>query len=1690
MGYYTSQLKALIKRNILLKKVAKVQTLLEIFLPILMVYITYMVNKVSETRIYQEEKPTNVVNMNEMFKQFSYILQGDDSKIPTIGIVLPSQATQDTLIIDKIKENEIFIDSPYQFKTFSDQKDMNEFNNDYHNLLIAGIVFESDDYFHYTLRVNNTAAPEPTAEDMINYVEARFLSEMSGTSEADNYSVLFSPIQLAIDQAIIRLKTKDDTFTMTHSIGHLGKAASQYELSRNGGNLGFYISMMFLMPTIVITISLVKEKEDNIKNGLLMAGTHPTLFWLSWLVLYILICSIISLVVTIIFKVTKTFSNVSPIILFLALLFFGLSCCNFSFVVSTFFEKTKTAGSVIGILVTIFCYANMALPYINLLIRKVVSLVVCQLAIGSFIYEVDELENHFENLSFSNIFTSNAGYFFFALILNNIIYFILAIVFDNLLSNEGSSYIFGFNRNIKNLQAETHTTHEKDIQEDFNAQNGEKCRVEVSHVYKIFSRTQKNDDDSENKGKKDKKNSSFLAVNDVSFKVYENEIFAILGHNGAGKTTLINMMVGLLRASQGNIYFDGLDISKDTNTIRKNFGVCAQTNTIFEELTVEDHLRFYSELKGIPIDIDEVLTEIDLIQQKNLKASKLSGGQKRKLCIGMATLGNPKYIFLDEPTTGLDPLSRRKIWDLLLKKKEGRVIFLTTHYMDEADLLADRKLILSKGKIRCLGTSLFLKNHFNMNYNLDVETKDKDRVHALIQNYLTDFTYVEDPNKRKSYDYDHDNNSNSASSKQNGSLEGVECHTWRLPLNSTSKFPPLLNELENQINGGGGGKDHFIKRYALNMPTLEELFIRLEDHTIDDDKNVTDGNSSNDDNHSGGGDDKDDEEYHCILQWNDTNLPKLKSVEQASRFKLILYLIHSRLKIFVKDKSFAFFSIIFPAIMTGIMFYISQTIFNSDPKETKPRELSVANIYKNTYFNIDPESELDLSKEDFLSGIGGGMEMDRITNLPLNNIPNPKIGETYYLSSIKGRMNEAQWYDFQIHFNDTMTHAIPATLNTISNTILASKNIPERIVLSSHTFARPNDTLAIVGLTMAGLMIGYYISTNISRFGPLVVRERIHQLLQQLQLNGVSRLNYWISCFLTDVILFLITSFLIFIVGIVVQYEPLLDFKILMIIILLLIIWSIPTMLFQYNLNFLFKKEETAFSLMTMLNSYPVLFGYILFLLVNQTFNPVEGIFNGKGIISPSANYFNIAVTLVFPTYGFIAMVNSLFTIKVYQKIIHYDVNLSTIFNFNNGILPLILILMGLAVLYFFLLLFLDRKLNQTNKSDIYELPSTVLQSYETYLAKEADADVYQEFEYVKAHPAELPLNVCHLSKEYKVSLPGNKTKREEIMARDPEHFNFGEIHKSAITGKYVKTAVIDISFGVRNHECFGLLGPNGAGKSTTLNTVTSTIPQTTGKVCFNGVETHLARLGEISMGYCPQNDILWKELTLREHLELFLNIRGYSTKESKEYATQYIHAVGLEDHQTKRADDLSGGTKRKLSLLIAICGYPKQILLDEPSAGMDPSTRRLVWNIIKKTKMMNDSAVIMTTHSMEEAEFLCDRLAILVNGRLSCIGSPEHLKMKFGDSYILEVQSKDTTTFHQQMIENGKLFGDRAYQMEKSSRDRLKYVVKMTSQIGHVFEAMEGCKEQGLVEDYSFNQTTLEQIFINFAKEQIINTE
>ena len=221
------------------------------------------------------------------------------------------------------------------------------------------------------------------------------------------------------------------------------------------------------------------------------------------------------------------------------------------------------------------------------------------------------------------------------------------------------------------------------------------------------------------------------AVNGTDLTMYNGQIFALLGHNGAGKTTTISMLTGLLEPTAGSAKVFGTDIFNNMDEVRKKLGVCPQHDVLFDFLSPEDHLRLFASFKGTPKDqiesqVTKMLDEIDLQDVRTQLAKTLSGGQKRKLSVAIAMIGDSQIVMLDEPTSGMDTSARRRLWEMLKRNKAGRIVILTTHYMDEADILGDRIAIMAEGKVQCVGSSLFLKNNYGVGYNLVIAKKTRD----------------------------------------------------------------------------------------------------------------------------------------------------------------------------------------------------------------------------------------------------------------------------------------------------------------------------------------------------------------------------------------------------------------------------------------------------------------------------------------------------------------------------------------------------------------------------------------------------------------------------------------------------------------------------------------------------------------------------------------------------------------------------------------------------------------------------------------------------------------------------------------------------------------------------------------------------------------------------------------------------
>eukprot|EP01028_Stygiella_incarcerata_P004400 TRINITY_DN1960_c0_g1_i1.p1 TRINITY_DN1960_c0_g1~~TRINITY_DN1960_c0_g1_i1.p1 ORF type:complete len:888 (+),score=242.32 TRINITY_DN1960_c0_g1_i1:206-2869(+) len=297
------------------------------------------------------------------------------------------------------------------------------------------------------------------------------------------------------------------------------------------------------------------------------------------------------------------------------------------------------------------------------------------------------------------------------------------------------------------------------------------------------------------------------------------------------------------------------------------------------------------------------------------------------------------------------------------------------------------------------------------------------------------------------------------------------------------------------------------------------------------------------------------------------------------------------------------------------------------------------------------------------------------------------------------------------------------------------------------------------------------------------------------------------------------------------------------------------------------------------------------------------------------------------------------------------------------------------------------------------------------------------------------------------------------------------------------KVAVNDLCLTMARNECFGLLGPNGAGKTTTISMLCGMYPPSSGTAFIDGKDIRYER-GQIhlSMGVCPQHDIIWEDLTCIEHLLFYARLKGIDRDKEMKHAEDIVEKVGLSgDAANRLAKNLSGGMLRRLSIAISLVGDPSIIFLDEPTTGLDPATRRHIWNVISSAK--ENRCVVLTTHAMDEAETLCDRIGIMSLGRLKCLGNQLHLKNKFGEGYRLDIafdeeHRADLSRFIHATIPSVRevtSFGGHAeYQVPAGS-------VKISS----LFERFDEKKKELGITDWGISNTSLEDVFL-----EIIRTE
>lgn len=1419
--------------------------------------------------------------------------------------------------------------------------------------------------------------------------------------------------------------------------------------------MGVLYLLGFLFPISRLISYSVFEKEQKIKEGLYMMGLKDEIFHLSWFITYALQFAVSSGIITVCTMGTL-FKYSDKSLVFMYFFLFGLSAIMLSFLISTFFTRAKSAVAV-GTL----AFLGAFLPYYTVndeAVSMVLKILACLLsptafALGSVNFA--DYERAHVGLRWSNIWRASSGVCFLIclimMVLDSLLYFAVGLYLDKVLHKENGmvypwNFIFpkGFwrkrNANTKfasglEVNGDNHSKEKctssqstmEAISLDMKQQEVDGRCIQIRNLHKVYSSS---------KGK-------CCAVDSLQLTLYENQLLALLGHNGAGKSTTISMLVGLLAPTSGDALVFGRSILTDMDDIRKNLGVCPQYDILFPELTVKEHLEIFANIKGVNEEslessVTEMVDEVGLADKLNTFVSALSGGMKRKLSLGIALIGDSKVVILDEPTSGMDPYSMRLTWQLIKRIKKGRIILLTTHSMDEADVLGDRIAIMADGSLKCCGSSLFLKHQYGVGYTLTlVKTSPGASAAAdIVYKHIPSATCV--------------------------SEVGTEI-SFKLPLVSSASFEYMFREIESCMSKSDPRSislDHVdctdfgIESYGISVTTLEEVFLRVAGCDINDEE-CLEGKPS-----------------VAVLDSTPSQTcdgyaeDKRSSSKKFGNFVIVVGLMLSTvgractlsLAAALSFLNFVSVQCCFPSVITRSTFWkhskaliIKRGISARRDRKTIVFQLLIPAIFLFIgllLLELKPHPDqpsITFTTSNFnplLSGEGGGGPIPFDLSLPVAQeishyieggwiqrfkeskyrFPDPSkaledaieaagptlgpillsmseylmssFNESYesrYGAIVMDAQNDDGSIGYTILHNSTCQHAAPTFINLMNAAILRRATLNGNMTIQTRNHPLPmteSQRLQRQDLDAfsAAIVVSIAFSFIPASFAVAIVKEREVKAKHQQLISGVSILSYWVSTYIWDFISFLVPSSFAMLLFYIFGLEQFIGSGSLFPTILILLGYGFAIASSTYCLTFFFSEHSMAQNVVLLVHFFTGIVLMVISFIMG--FIPATQDMN-----SFLKNFFRLS-----PGFCFADGLASLALLRQGMKIGSSNGYFG--WNVSGGS---ICYLAAEGVIYFLLTIGLEffhphqltsfsiseflRSFRRTSPtiSDAYSEP--LLRSSTESAATDLDEDIDVQTERNRVLSGPIDKAIIYLRNLRKV-FPGGR--------------NHGK-----------KVAVHSLTFSVQEGECFGFLGTNGAGKTTTLSMLSGEVYPSDGTAFIFGQDMRLnPKAARQHIGYCPQFDALLEFLTVQEHLELYARIKGVPEYMLEKAVMDKLVEFDLLRHASKQSFTLSGGNKRKLSVAIAMIGDPPIVFLDEPSTGMDPIAKRFMWEVISRLSTRSGkTAVILTTHSMNEAQALCTRIGIMVGGKLRCIGSPQHLKTRFGNHLELEVKPTEVSS-------------------------------------------------------------------------------
>uniref|UniRef100_A0A673JU23 ATP-binding cassette sub-family A member 2-like n=2 Tax=Sinocyclocheilus rhinocerous TaxID=307959 RepID=A0A673JU23_9TELE len=1572
---------------------------------------------------------------------------------------------------------------------------------------------------------------------------------------------------------------------------------------------------------------IVAEKEQRLKEVMKMMGLNNAVHWVAWFITGFVQLSISVTALTAILKYGKVLLHSDPFIIWLFLTVYAVATIMFCFLVSVLYSKAKLASACGGII-----YFLSYVPYMYVAIReevahdKITAFEKCIASLMSTtafglgskyfaLYEVAGVGIQWRTINQSPVEGDD-----FNLLLSMVMLTIDAIVYGVL-----TWYIEAVHPGMYGLPRPWYFPLQKSYWlgsgriETWDWPWGGSTRLSVMEEDQACAMEHRRSEETRgieeepshlplvvciDKLTKVYKTGSKLALNKLSLNLHENQVVSFLGHNGAGKTTTMSILTGLFPPTSGSATIYGHDIRTEMERIRQNLGMCPQHNVLFDKLSVEEHLWFYSRLKGmaeedIRKEMDKMIEDLELSNKRHSLVQTLSGGMKRKLSVAIAFVGGSRAVILDEPTAGVDPYARRAIWDLILKYKQGRTILLSTHHMDEADLLGDRIAIISHGKLKCCGSPLFLKSTYGDGYKLTLVKKQSDshtsiqspassispcsesRVTQFIRQYVASCLLVSDSNTELSYVLP-------SEAVKKGCFErlfqALEQSLDSLALTSFGVMDTTLEEVflkvseedlslensdadMNDSPGGasagkpsnllGGSQCEGAPAAAVIRPDVELSNLMMCSRLSPSQASLQSGSSLGSVRGDEGGLYSDFYGDYCPLFDNgpDPDSASLRDEESSPEptihegqgsFKLEGWwlklrqfhgLIVKRFHCAKRNTKGIFSQILLPAFFVCVAMTVALSVpqigdlppLILSPSQyhnyTQPRgnfipyanedrlqyrsKLSTdaspqrivntlrlpsgvgatcvlktpfnstldqlaqtLNPYANNsktlaarYFDsmcLDsftqgvplsnfvppppspaPSDDPDAHFEDGLwnytaappttvrematspptlpltirepvrcicsmqgtgfscpSGVGGRPPLMKVvTGDILVDITGRNVSEYLLYTSDRLRLHRYGGFTVgniqksvpasfgrktspmvrkiavrrssQVLYNNKGYHSMPTYLNVLNNAILranlpSSKGNPAAygITVTSHPMNRTSASLSLDYLLQGtDVVIAIFIIVAMSfvpaSFVVFLVAEKSTKAKHLQFVSGCDPVTYWLANYIWDMLNYLVPAtccVLILFVFDLPAYTSPTNFPAVLSL-FLLYGWSITPIM--YPASFWFEVPSTAYVFLIVINLFIGITATVATFLL-QLFERDKDL--------KLVNSYLKSCFLIFPNYnlghGLMEMAYNEYINEYYAKIGQFDKVKSP---FEWDIVTRGLVAMTIEGFVGFLITILCQYnfLRKAQRVPVNSQP-----------VEDDDVDVACERRRVLRGDAD-----------------------NDMLKID----NLTKVYKSRKMGRIL--AVDRLCLGVRPGECFGLLGVNGAGKTTTFKMLTGDESTTGGEAFIQGhsILRELLRVQQ-SIGYCPQFDALFDDLTAREHLELYTRLRGIPWKDEERLVQWALEKLELSKYADKPAGTYSGGNKRKLSTAIISLSFFSLILFQT--------------HCCKKKKCFNQYFVLR-----------------------------HHTKIQY------QLKSENIS-------------------------------------LAQVFSKMEQVVEVLSIEDYSVSQTTLDNVFVNFAKKQSDNLE